>query len=120
MDYSLTREQAQLKAEITEFARAELCGDLVTRDREQVFNRDGWLRCGARGLMALPIAKDWGGRGADAITAVAALEGLGYGCRDNGLWFAINAHLWGCSIPLLTFGTDAQRQTYLPRLCSGE
>lgn len=120
MDFSLTPEQTKLKADTAEFARAELSADLIARDRDQYFNRDGWRRCAARGIMALPIPREWGGRGDDPVTTVAALEGLGYGCRDNGLWFSINAHLWGCSIPVLTFGSDAQRHAYLPRLCSGE
>lgn len=120
MDYSLTPEQARWKGEIAEFAKSSLNADLIRHDREQHFNRDGWRKCAARGLMALPIPKEWGGLGEDAVTTVAALEGLGYGCRDNGLWFSINAHLWGCSIPVLTFGTEAQRRAYLPRLSSGE
>ncbi len=120
MDYSLTGPQQKLKQETAEFARAALNADLVRRDQEQHFNLDGWRQCGALGLMALPVPEQWGGGGADAVTAVAALEGLGYGCRDNGLWFAINAHLWGCTIPLLAFGSDAQRRHFLPRLCSGE
>lgn len=119
MDFSLTRDQIKLKSDVAEFARAELGTDLIARDRAQQFDRAGWDSCGRQGILALPIPREWGGRGEDAVTAVAALEGLGYGCRDNGLWFAINAHLWGCSIPVLTFGTDAQRRAYLPRLGSG-
>ena len=51
---------------------------------------------------------------------VLAMEGLGYACRDNGLIFSLNAHLWACVMPLLTFGTDAQKAHYLPKLASGE
>ncbi len=120
MDFSLTPEQSQLKADTADFARAELGTNLIERDRRQQFDRDGWDRCGRGGILALPIPREWGGRGEDPVTTVAALEGLGYGCRDNGLWFSINAHLWGCAIPVLTFGTDAQRRAYLPRLASGE
>ena len=48
------------------------------------------------------------------------MEGLGYGCKDNGLIFAINAHIWACEIPILTFGSEEQKRTYLPQLCRGE
>jgi alkylation response protein AidB-like acyl-CoA dehydrogenase len=48
------------------------------------------------------------------------MEGLGYGCRDNGLIFSINAHIWSAEIPLLRFGTEEQKERYLPRLVSGE
>jgi alkylation response protein AidB-like acyl-CoA dehydrogenase len=51
---------------------------------------------------------------------VAALESLGYGCKDNGLVFSINAHMWTLEIPLLHFGTEDQKNRYLPGLCRGE
>ncbi|MER7419073.1 acyl-CoA dehydrogenase family protein [Micromonospora peucetia] len=47
------------------------------------------------------------------------LEALGYGCRDNGLLFSLNAHLWSCALPILRFGDDTQRARYLPALCDG-
>ena len=58
--------------------------------------------------------------GADPLTTVGVLESLGYGCRDNGLIFSINAHMWTVGVPLRDFGTEEQKRRYLPRLCSGE
>lgn len=120
MDFSLTQEQKALKDSVARFAAAELNDDLIRRDREQEFNRAGWRRCADQGIQGLPVPTRYGGREADPISMAAALEGLGYGCRDNGLCFALNAHLWGCIMPILTFGTEAQKEHYLPRLCSGE
>ncbi len=120
MDFSLTREQKSLKDAVARFAAAELNDDLLRRDREQEFNRAGWRRCAEEGIQGLPIPERYGGRGADPVSIAATLEGLGYGCRDNGLCFAVNAHLWGCTAPILAFGTEAQKQRYLPQLCSGE
>jgi hypothetical protein len=48
------------------------------------------------------------------------MEAVGYGCRDNGLLAALNAHLWSCVIPIWKFGTEEQKRRYLPRLCNGE
>src|SRR5574337_1197306 len=48
------------------------------------------------------------------------MEGLGYGCKDSGLIFAINGQMWTVQMPILRFGTDEQKDRYLPRLCSGE
>jgi alkylation response protein AidB-like acyl-CoA dehydrogenase len=48
------------------------------------------------------------------------MEGLGYGCPDNGLIFGLNAQLWSVQMPILLFGSQAQRQKYLPGLCTGE
>src|SRR5688572_19304808 len=48
------------------------------------------------------------------------MEGLGYGSRDQGLLFSLNAHLWTNSIPILLYGTKDQRDRYLPRLTNGD
>jgi hypothetical protein len=47
------------------------------------------------------------------------MEGLGYGCHDNGLIFGINAQMWSVQMPILTFGTEEQKAKYLAGLCSG-
>jgi hypothetical protein len=47
------------------------------------------------------------------------MEGLGYGCKDNGLLLSINVNIWNCEIPILHFGTEAQKKKYLPGLCNG-
>ena len=48
------------------------------------------------------------------------MESLGYACPDNGLTFALNAQIWTVQLPILQFGSDAQRDAYLPRLSSGD
>jgi alkylation response protein AidB-like acyl-CoA dehydrogenase len=48
------------------------------------------------------------------------MEGLGYGCKDSGLIFAINGQMWSVQMPILRFGSDAQKDKYLHKLCSGE
>lgn len=120
MDFSWTDEQRQLRKETIRFAQNKLNGDLIEQDKEQIFDREGWRACAEFGIHGLPIPEEYGGVGADILTTVYALEALGYGCKNNGLIFSINAHLWTCSIPLLTFGSEEQKQKYLPKLCSGE
>ncbi len=72
------------------------------------------------GATLVPVPEEYGGAGGDALTTVGVLESLGYGCKDNGPVFSINAHMWTLEIPLLHFGTEDQKRRYLPRLCSGE
>jgi alkylation response protein AidB-like acyl-CoA dehydrogenase len=119
MDFSWSKDQSELREAAEAFAREQLNVELIRRDREGIFNRDGWNRCAEFGIQGLCVPSDYGGSGFDALTAVGVLERLGYGCRDNGLVFSINAHMWTMSGPLATFGTPAQRAKYLPGLCDG-
>jgi alkylation response protein AidB-like acyl-CoA dehydrogenase len=48
------------------------------------------------------------------------MEGLGYGCKDSGLLFSLNAQMWSIQMPIWEYGTDAQKEKYLPGLCAGE
>jgi len=69
--------------------------------------------------MGLTIDPGYGGQGVDALTAVRAMESFGYACRDNGLAFAIGAHLWSAAAPLQRFGNDEQKRRWLPSMCEG-
>jgi alkylation response protein AidB-like acyl-CoA dehydrogenase len=120
MEFAWTREQLILKDSIIAFAREQLNDRVIERDRAGEFNREGWQRCAAFGLLGLTIPVEYGGQGHDPLTAMLALEGLGYGCTDNGLVFVINNHLWSCAISILDFGSEAQKQRFLPPMCRGE
>src|SRR5437762_886542 len=119
MDFDLTPEQKGLQNGAIEFARKELNNNMIERDAQQVFSRDGWNKCAAFGVQGMPIHIEYGGRGADPITTIAMMEGLGYGGSDQGLLFSINAHMWTNSIPLLKYGTAEQKKKYLAGLCDG-
>jgi alkylation response protein AidB-like acyl-CoA dehydrogenase len=119
LDFAWNEEQLALRKEVLRFAREELKGDVIERDRNEEFPKDLWLKCAKFGIQGLPIPAEYGGGGADPLTTVCALEALGYGCRDNGLLFSLNAHMWSAEIPIWVFGTEAQKRRYLPRLVSG-
>lgn len=109
-----------IKRAATEWARATLSHhDLVAADRESTFAADDWKACADRGIMGLLVAPEYGGAGADLVTALLTLEGLGVGCPDNGLTFAIASQVFSTQVAIERFGTDEQRQTWLPRLCDG-
>ncbi|MGB3404750.1 MAG: acyl-CoA dehydrogenase family protein [Microcoleaceae cyanobacterium] len=120
MDFSWTAEQLQLREKIIRFVQQELPSNILELDQQQVFNIEGWQKCSEFGILGLPIPLKYGGGEADILTTIYALEALGYAYPDNGLIFALNAHLWACEIPLLTFGSEAQKQKYLPNLCRGK
>ncbi len=116
----MSAEQRDLKAAAAAFAQGELNHDLPERERAGKFSRAAWEACARFGIQGLPVPTELGGGGVDILTAVLVMEGLGYGCRDNGLLFSLNAQLWSVELPLVKFGTEAQRRRYLPGLMSGE
>ena len=120
IDFSWTPQQIAWQARIIRAAQTEFGQNVQERDRQQRFDENGWKRLGTLGLPGLPISAQYGGGDGDPLTTMLVLEGLGYGCRDNGLNFALNAHLWGCAVPLARFGSEAQKSRYLPPLCSGD
>ena len=119
MDFSWSDEQQQLRQGAVKFG-SSLNEGLARRDKEASFPRDLWQRCAEFGLQGMVVPAALGGGEHAPLEMVAILEGMGHGCRDNGLIFSIGAHLWACEIPLCLFGTDQQKQQHLTRLCSGE
>lgn len=120
MDFSISDEQKALRDTIVQFARKELNGDVAGRDRDQTFPLDLWRKCGEMRLTGLAVPEEYGGLGLDPLSTAMALEALGYGCEDSGLVFSICAHLLPCVVPIWKYGTEEQKQRYLPPLSSGE
>ena len=119
MEFGKSDEQQALFDSIVRFAQNELNDDVIGRDARHEFGHEGWQKCADFGIPGLPVVAEYGGQDADPVTIAIAMEALGYGCADNGLIFALNAHMWSCVIPLVSFGTDEQKRRYLPGLCDG-
>jgi len=120
MDFSWTEEQLKFKNAVIEFAQKELNTGLIDRDRKGELARENWKKCAQMGILGLATPEEYGGSATDILTTMLVMEGLGYGCKDNGLIFAMNAQMWSVQHPILTFGTESQKQKYLPKMCSGE
>lgn len=120
MDFSWTEDQLKYKKTVIEFAQRELNEGLIERDRQGEFSQENWQKCARLGIQGLPFPEEYGGANADILTTMLVMEGLGYGCRDNGLVFALNAQMWSVQSPILHFGTELQKEKYLPGLCRGE
>jgi alkylation response protein AidB-like acyl-CoA dehydrogenase len=118
MNFSWTDIQITLRGDIVRFAQAELNEDVFDDDLNSRFPRAKWDRCAEFGLAGLMTPIEFGGQGHDVLTTTIALEGLGYGCRDNGLAFAVNGQIYAQQ-PIIQFGSELQKQNYLPDLASG-
>ena len=119
MDSTYTKEQQDFRELAMEFARRELNPGARERERKGEFSQAGWMKCAEFGIPGITMPEEYGGLGLDTMTAVAAMEGLGYACQDSGLLFSLNSHIWTCESPLNRFGSAEQKQRYLPGLVAG-
>lgn len=115
----LTEEQKNFKQTAMEFARRELNEGAQERERKGEFNEAGWKKCAEFGIPGIIMPEQYGGLELDTMTCIATMEGLGYACLDSGLIFSLNSHIWTCEAPINKFGTDCQKERYLPRLIDG-
>jgi len=120
MNFELTDDQQQLRDAVRAFAREALNDRLEQRDHDGEFPRDEWRQCAEFGLLGLPVPAAYGGQGQDLVTTTIAMEALGWGCRDNGLVFSLNAQMWAVQMPLAHYGSEEQKRAWLPKLVSGE
>ncbi len=120
MDFELSEEQRSLRQSIVEFARRELNEDVVQRDKTAAFSREAWEKCADLGLLGLPVPKEYGGVGRGRPDdGRSRSRRSATGARDNGLVFSLNAQMWACETPIIHFGTEEQKQRYLPGLSDG-
>ena len=120
MDFTFTDEQKEIQKSVLQLCLSKLNDNIFIDDEQAVFPIEKWKICGQFGIPGLPIPEEYGGIGRDMLTTALAIRSLGYGCKDEGLVFSICAHMLTCAIPLWCFGTQEQKTTYLPKLCSGE
>ena len=120
MDFAFSDSQRHWHDATLRFAREELVAPDSDREAGPLgFCREGYSRCARFGIPGLPVPEEFGGRGQDLPTTVAAMEALGYGCTDSGMIFALNAALWTVTMPIVQFGSEDQKRRYLPGLCDG-
>ncbi len=122
MDFSWTKEQLDYKQKVIDFAIENLNNSLSEHDRDCVFSREDWEKCADFGIQGLASPLKYGGQTDEVniLTATLAMEGLGYGCRDNGLPFSLNAQMWTVQLPIVQFGSEFQKNKYLKPLSSGK
>lgn len=120
MDFTWDEDQLSYKDAAVHFAQKELSTGVTDDDRHETFPQKRWQKCAEFGVLGLPFPETYGGTKADVLTTMLVMEGLGYGGKDNGLLFALNAQMWAVQHPIYKFGSVEQQEKYLPRLIAGE
>ncbi|MFV0533843.1 MAG: acyl-CoA dehydrogenase family protein [Cumulibacter sp.] len=115
---SLTPEQEELRATVARFTREVVAPVSAYHDETKTFPYEVVRQMGELGLFGLPFDEKYGGMGGDYFTLCLALEELAK--VDQSVAITLEA---GCSLgamPVYLFGTEEQKQEWLPRLTSGE
>ena len=118
MDFELSPEQREIQALTRDFVRAEVEPYAADWDREHHFPRDVFAKLGEIGLMGVCVPEEYGGAGADFVSYVLVLEELSR--ADAGVGVTVAVHTSAVALPLLRFGTEAQRARFVPPLARGE
>lgn len=118
--YELSREHEEFRRSVREFAVAEIGPHAARWDREHHFPVDVVRKMGALGLFGLTAPEEYGGAGEDGdfTSLCVAIEEIGR--VDQSLGITLEAAVGLGINPILTYGTDEQRGTWLPDLVSGE
>jgi short-chain 2-methylacyl-CoA dehydrogenase len=118
MDFDLTDEQRLLRDTVRDFARHEVAPVAEELDRTKSFPYELVAKMGELGLMGIPFPEQYGGGGADTLAYALAVEELTR--VDSSVAITMAAHTSLGTMPIHLWGTDEQKDDWLPQLCSGQ
>jgi short-chain 2-methylacyl-CoA dehydrogenase len=118
MNLDLTDEQREIQRLVRDFAEGEVKPVAEELDREKRFPYEIVEKLGQLGLMGIPYPEEYGGGGADNLSYALAIEELTR--ADSSVAITVAAHTSLGTWPIYAFGSDEQKETWLPKLCAGE
>ncbi|WP_227395126.1 acyl-CoA dehydrogenase family protein [Jeotgalibacillus aurantiacus] len=118
MNFDLTQEQKMIQKTMREFSQEVVAPGALDRDRTKEFPVDIFRQLSEMGMMGLPFPEEFGGAGADTTSFAIVTEELSRACGSTGITYSAHISLGGAPINL--FGTQEQKEKYLPQICSGE
>jgi alkylation response protein AidB-like acyl-CoA dehydrogenase len=118
MDFELTGEQQMIRQAVREFAEGEIAPHARHVDETGEFPAETFRKMGQLGLMGIPFPEEYGGAGADNVSAAIAVEEVARACGSTAL--AYSAHMGLGSAPIYMFGNEEQKQRFLKPAASGD
>ena len=118
MNFSLTKEQEFVRKMVRDFAETEVEPLAADIDAEHRFPEETVEKMAQYGLLGVPFPTEYGGAGGDHISYAITVEELSKKCASTGV--ICSAHTSLCCWPIFNWGTEEQRQKYLPDLLSGK
>ena len=118
MDFALGKEHEMARQLFKDFAETEVKPLAQEVDEQHRFPRETVEKMAKYGFLGIPVPKEYGGQGADILTYAMCVEELSKVCGTTGV--IVSAHTSLCIDPILTFGTEEQKQKYVTPLAKGE
>jgi len=118
MDFTLRKEHEMARTLFREFAEKEVKPLAQEVDETEEFPRETARKMAKNGFLGIPVPKEYGGQGCDPLTYAMCVEELSKVCGTTGV--IVSAHTSLCCDPIMTYGTEEQKQKYLVPLAKGE
>src|SRR6266480_4658732 len=118
MDFDLSPEQQEIHKLANDFADREIAPGARERDRAERFPWDVLKKMAPIGFLGGPIPEEYGGMGVDFISHAIITEAIGR--ADSSVRTTLSVQISLVEMTILKFGTEEQKQRWLPRLCKGE
>ena len=118
MDFQLDKQHEMARELFRQFAETEVKPLAIETDETEVFPRETVTKMQKYGFMGIPVPKEYGGQGCDPLTYVMCVEELAKVCGTTSV--IVSAHTSLCIDPIMTYGTEEQKQKYLVPLAKGE
>jgi len=118
MAFALTEEQVMIQTMARDFAREVVMPGAARRDRTGEFPREILNQMGELGFMGMMVPEQYGGAGVDTVSYVLALTEIAYACASTAVVMSVHNSI--CCESILHFGSEEQKKTWLPKMCTGE
>jgi isovaleryl-CoA dehydrogenase len=118
LNFNLGETADMIRETVRAFAAKEIAPIAEKVDQENEFPNDLWPKFGEMGLLGMTVEEEYGGSGLGYLEHVVAMEEISRASASIGLSYGAHSNL--CLNQLRKNGTEAQKQKYLPKLCSGE
>ena len=118
MDFTLDKKHEMARSLFRDFAQNEVKPLAQEIDEEERFPRETIEKMAKNGFLGITVPREYGGQGCDELTYVLCMEEIAKVCGTTAV--ALSAHTSLCIDPIMSFGTEEQKQKYIPKLASGE